>query len=267
MKTAFRGKAAFALALVCLGVAAFFAGKILYTELEYKEGDDVYEEIAQMAVTDSEEPDESPASAVSESETDAEEEAALPVVDFTALAEINTDIGAWLYSPDTVINYPVVQGTDNEYYLYHLADGTYNRNGCLFIDCNNNDDFSDENTIIYGHHMASGKMFASLIQYAKQEYYEAHPVMYLTVRDSKYRLELFAGYTTTADSSAYIMRFSDSHEFAEWMREVSGKSDFTANIRLTTDDRIVTLSTCAYSFQDARYVVHGRLVKLNDEGD
>ncbi len=110
-------------------------------------------------------------------------------------------------------------------------------------------------------------MFASLVQYAEQEYYEAHPIMYLTVEQCEYRLELFAGYTTTADSSAYIMRFSDTHEYAEWLREVSAKSDFIADIHLTTNDRIVTLSTCAYSFQNARYVVHGRLVKINDEGE
>ncbi len=236
-------------------------------------GDDAYEEIALIAISgnkileDAGEPDDSPVSTVLENDVETADENILPDVDFTSLTEINLDITAWLYSPDTVINYPVTQGSDNEYYLYHLADGTYNRNGCLFIDCNNYGDFSDENTIIYGHHMASGKMFASLVQYAEQEYYEAHPIMYLTVEQCEYCLELFAGYTTTADSSAYIMRFSDTHEYAEWLREVSSKSDFIADIHLTTNDRIVTLSTCAYSFQNARYVVHGRLVKINDEGE
>jgi sortase B len=110
--------------------------------------------------------------------------------------------------------------------------------------------------------MASGKMFASLIQYASQDYFEAHPVMYLTVDGQAYRLELFAGYTTTADSTAYTLSFGSKHEFAQWLREVSSKSDFTTNMSLTTEDHIVTLSTCAYSFQDARYVVHGRLVAL-----
>jgi sortase B len=250
--------AAMFLALMSLGIAAFFAGKIFVTEKEYKEGDDAYELIAQMAVTDQdEEPDESLAPSVSEDETE-------PVqnIDFDVLQEVNSQIQAWLYSPDTVINYPVVQGTDNQYYLYHLADGTYNRNGCLFIDWKNSPDFSDENTVIYGHHMASGKMFASLIQYASQDYFEAHPVMYLTVDGQAYRLELFAGYTTTADSTAYTLSFGSKHEFAQWLREVSSKSDFTTNMSLTTEDHIVTLSTCAYSFQDARYVVHGRLVAL-----
>ncbi|MCD7737752.1 MAG: class B sortase [Lachnospiraceae bacterium] len=156
---------------------------------------------------------------------------------------------------------------DNEFYLSHLADGTSNSNGCLFIDCRNSEGFSDENTIIYVHHMASGKMFASLIRYVEQEYYEAHPVMYLSVEGKTYPLELFAGYTTTEDSSAYRMQFDTSHEFAEWLREISAKSDFTANIRLTTENRIVTLSTCAYSFENARYVVHGRLVELDEAAE
>ncbi|MCD7725074.1 MAG: class B sortase [Clostridiales bacterium] len=215
--------AALSLSLICFGVAAYFGGRLLYAALEYQEGDELYERMAESAVAepvengDNGEPDESPVPVTSESVSEISE---APAVDFNALQEINPEIVAWLYCPD------------------------------------------DENTIIYGHHMASGKMFASLIRYAEQEYYEAHPVMYLNVEGKTYLLELFAGYTTAEASSAYRMQLDTSHEFAEWMREISAKSDFTANIRLTTEDRIITLSTCAYSFENARYVVHGRLVEL-----
>lgn len=252
--------AAALLALICLGTAAFFAGRLWYEEQEYQKGDDTYDLLRELATV--EEPEESGSSPIIGQESENEDNTGEGIsIDLDALGEVNEEIRAWLYSPDTVIDYPVCQGEDNSYYLTHLADGTYNKNGCLFIDCGNSGDFSDENTVIYGHHMASGKMFASLICYADQAYYEAHPVMYLTAAGKQYRLELFSGYTTTVDSSSYTLSFGSEHEFMEWLREVCGKSDFRATTYLTADDRIVTLSTCAYSFQDARYVLHGKLVE------
>ena len=175
---------------------------------------------------------------------------------------MNSDVVAWVCCPDTVINYPVVHGGDNEYYLTHLVDGTENGNGTLFIDWKNSRDFSDENTVVYGHHMQSGKMFACLVEYADQDFFDAHPIIYLVTPEAKYKIELFSGYTTTFDSSAYTLRFSSTHEYAEWLREIAGKSDFKANMHLNTNDHIITLSTCAYSFYDARYVVHGRLTQV-----
>ena len=259
--------AAVLLILLGLGTAAFYGWQIYSTEQEYKEGDDAYDLISQLATANPDkenvEPGEIPAPPVQEENLQELEENNVPIIDLEAVQDINEEIACWLYSPDTVIDYPVCQGEDNEYYLYHLADGTYNRNGCLFVDYRNAFDFSDPNTLIYGHHMASGSMFASLINYADQSYYDLHPAMYLTVNGRMYRMEIFSGYTTSMDSSAYELNFSTDHELAEWLREISAKSDFRPRgITLSTDDRIVTLSTCAYSFQDARYVVHGRLVAL-----
>ena len=271
-------------ALICFGIAAFFLWQIFQQEQEYKEGDEVYALIEQMAAENSNEgaPEETPGhslpperssveepsepeSSIVEPETTTNPEAALiPDINFDALDGVGSNLVAWLYSPETVINYPVAQGQDNFYYLNHLADGTENGNGCLFIDWKNASDFSDENTVIYGHHMQSGKMFASLVNYADQSYFEGHPVIYLTTRTGKYKIELFSGYTTDRNSSAYTLRFATKHEFAEWLREVSDKSDFRTSMRLSTEDHIVTLSTCAYSFYDARYVVHGRLTLVEE---
>jgi len=252
--------------LLCLGTAAFFGWKIYSMEQEYAEGDAAYNQLAELVVTPEnkdEEPGESPAPPVQEEHIEEIIENDVPSVNIEAAQTVNSDIMVWLYSPETVIDYPVCHGEDNDYYLTHLADGTYNLNGCLFIDYRNEPDFADKNTLIYGHHMQSGKMFASLINYANQSYYDAHPVMYLTLGEKIYRLELFSGYTTTMDSNAYELNFSTDHDFAEWLREISGRSDFRpAQLTLSTEDHIVTLSTCAYAFQDARYVVHGRLVEL-----
>lgn len=269
-------------AIVCFGIAAFFAWQIYQQEREYKEGDEAYSLIEQMAASSSTEeaPETTPGlppslegenteSQQEEVQESAEptvnpEAALIPDINFDALSEMNGGLVGWLYSPETVINYPVAQGEDNFYYLNHLADGTENGNGCLFIDWKNAPDFSDENTVIYGHHMQSGKMFASLVGYADQAYFEEHPAVYLTTPAGKYKIELFSGYTTDRNSSAYTLRFSTKHEFANWLREVSDKSDFRASMRLSTEDHIVTLSTCAYSFYDARYVVHGKLTLVEE---
>ncbi len=254
-------------AIACLGTAAYFAGLIWSTEREYQKGDDAYDALAELVKED---PGKSPDS----SETDdnnkdisdfgasenAEDEESTQEINLDLAKQFNNDITAWLYCPDTVIDYPVCQGEDNSYYLTHLADGTYNRNGCLFVDCKNSSDFTDDNTIIYGHHMASGKMFASLIKYKDQDYYEEHPIMYLTTEEGTYKIELFSGYVTEIGSSAYTMNFAMAKEKTEWLKEISSKSDFTANaMTISSKDRIITLSTCAYDFLNARYVVHGKV--------
>lgn len=139
MKTSWSKWVAIILALICFGVAAFFSWKIYSTEKEYAEGDAVYEEIAQaVSVEESEAPDESLESSENEEIIEGQpSNDSILQVDFAELKAINDDVAAWLYLPDTVINYPVAQGTDNHYYLKHLLDGTYNANGCLFFDCNN----------------------------------------------------------------------------------------------------------------------------------
>ena len=98
--------------------------------------------------------------------------ALLPSVDFATLLEKGADVKGWLESPGTAISYPIVQSDDNAYYLKHLYDGTANKNGCPFIDYENASDFSDNNTIIYGHNMRDGSMFSSLREYAEDYYAE-----------------------------------------------------------------------------------------------
>lgn len=186
----------------------------------------------------------------------------LPEINFKALQAVNPDVIGWIYSPNTTINYPVVQGDDNAYYLKHLADGTKNRNGCPFLDIQNRPDFTDDNSIIYGHHMQNGTMFAGISWYEDQIYYDEHPVMYLMTPTAIYRIEIFSGYTTKMDSSAYMQTFGSIREHTDWLKEVSGRSDFRANLEISAYDRVITLSTCAYRFENARYVLHGKLVEL-----
>ena len=114
-------------------------------------------------------------------------------VDFDQLRQQNEDVTAWLYLPDSVINYPVLQHGDNDYYLTRQIDGSYNKNGSIFMDYRNASDFSDRNTIIYGHHMRTGNMFGKLVNFKSDSYYQQHDHMFIMTPQVTYRLELLCG--------------------------------------------------------------------------
>lgn len=177
-------------------------------------------------------------------------------IDFDALQAINPDIAAWLHQEDSPINYPVVRGEDNDKYLHTLYDGTWNGGGTLFIDCRNERDFSDFNTIIYGHHMRDGSMFHCLRGYTKEDgYYEGHKTFDLVTPDGKYILEVFSAYIVPSDDEIYSLNFDDDDEKQELIDTAFAKSQIDTGVCVSIDDHIVTLSTCAYDFEDARYVV------------
>ena len=179
-------------------------------------------------------------------------------IDFTALKKINPDSTAWLYCPDTMIDYPVMKATDYDHYLHYMSDGTYSANGALFIDHNNAPDFSDDLTIIYGHNMKSSQMFGSLSGYKKQSYFEKHPYMYLYTEDGDYRVELIYGCVVGAgewrDRAFMYERNLDS-----LMSYAEHNTTFKSDVRFMPGDKVVAMSTCSYEFNDARYVVIGVL--------
>lgn len=126
-----------------------------------------------------------------------------PEVDFEALREINPDLVGWIYIEGTEINYPVVQGADNQYYLKHLFTGEWNSSGCIFLGARNCTDLSDRNSILYGHHMKDGSMFHGLMEYKSQEYYDEHPTVLFLTPDANYEVKIFAGYVASVDADAW----------------------------------------------------------------
>lgn len=192
-------------------------------------------------------------------------------VDFDKLRELNGDVVGWLYCEGTVIDYPILQGEDNDYYLHRNLNRQSHKAGSIFVEATNQAGFEDSNTIIYGHHMKNGSMFATLDNWAEQDYYEEHPVMWLLTPEQDYLILLFAGYTTPALSDTYTVFAGPCDELEEYLEQCREKSDFAADFgtveakgqeELNRDDRYVVLSTCDYSFQDARYVLHGKLVPV-----
>lgn len=156
--------------------------------------------------------------------------------DFQALYDLNPDIISWIYGPDTVIDYPVVQGTDNQYYLNHTVDKKTSIIGSIFMEATNRPDFSDEVTILYGHHIKAGRMFSSLSGYKDQSYYEKHPVFYIFTPKQVYRLELFAG-NIFSGADPVPTHFSDSAERREWLEKRIQNSTFYSKITPKENDQ------------------------------
>lgn len=174
-------------------------------------------------------------------------------VDFDTLRKTCPDVIGWLYIPGTPINYPVVQGADNEAYIDRLPDGKKNKSGSLFADYRNVGP-EDANFVVYGHSMKTGAMFGMLEHYAKQAYYDAHPLGYYLTPEGMYILHIYAGYTTKATSEAYTLSHTPD-TLSAYMTAAKKKSDFRSEVTYAPGDTVMTLSTCAYDYEDARYVL------------
>ena len=188
-------------------------------------------------------------------------------IDFAALTAINPDVIGWIVIDGTNIDYPIVQGSDNDAYLHKTFSGERNSSGSIFLDCRNAPDFSDRNSIIYGHKMKNGSMFAGLTQYKEQGFYEQHPAFTIYTPDAEYRCEVFAAYVTSGVSEAYTLDFNGDVDFAEYINDAVSRSLVQTGVAPTAKDRIVTLSTCDYTYDNARMVVQARLVRENLVGN
>lgn len=187
----------------------------------------------------------------------------LAEIDHEQLAGINGDYQFWLYGAGTPIDYPVVQCGNNSYYMDRMFNRKANKAGTLFVDYRNLPDFADPNTLIYGHHMRDSSMFHSLTDYESRGFYEAHPWMLAVRADEILLIEIFAGYVTDGRDHCYDIALSDETDMREFVAAVKEKSNFDARVEIDcARDHLVTLSTCAYNFENARYVVIGRLVTM-----
>lgn len=237
---------------VLLGVFFFAAYQLYQTFHGYREADREYSNLNEQYVSTQ------PAAATAAPEE--ENEPALLVsgpidVDFASLKAENEEIVGWIYGPDSPISFPVVKGTDNEYYLYHSFRRELNQSGTIFMDTVCDVDLNQDNTILYGHHMNNGGMFASLEKYREEGYLQAHPVLYYYTPEETYVLEVFSMFVTGGDSDVYAFNFASDEEYLSFVNTMRSRTDYNVDIDVDADDRIMTLSTCAYDYDDARYVV------------
>lgn len=185
--------------------------------------------------------------------------------DLAALREVNEDVVGWISIPGTVINYPIMQGEDNEYYLHYTWDGKKSTVGAIFMECTNTSDFSDFHTIIYGHHLKSKKMFSAIRNYKRKEYWEAHPYIYIVTDADVYRYEIYASYEAEVDGDTYRLGFREGGKrvFLELGLE---KTVIDTGVIPEVTDKFLTLSTCTGGGYATRWVVQARLpmIKQND---
>ena len=186
----------------------------------------------------------------------------LAEIDHAKLLEQNDDYACWIYAAGMPIDYPVVQTDNNSYYLDRMFNRKSNASGTLFIDYRNLPDFQDPNTLIYGHHMRNKGMFGMLGAYDNQEFYEGHPYMLMISAKGISLVEIFAAYTTSSKDHCYDIALSDQEDMRVFIDTALEKSKPVTGVNVALTDHLVTLSTCAYAFENARYIAIGRLVPV-----
>ena len=180
---------------------------------------------------------------------------------FQPLREINTDIVGWITINNTKVDYPILHGDDNEFYLTHNYKKEENLAGSIFMDFRNDKLWYNKHTILYGHRMKDGTMFSQIKKYEDQSFYDANPTFqYETITD-RYEVKVFAAYVTTTDFYYIKTDFEETSDFMELVKEMKEKSEIQTNLDVQEDDRIITLSTCDYIYDEGRFVVHGILTK------
>lgn len=237
------------LLLVIAGCTAY----IIYYYMKKEENEQVYDKIREEAVDTEQE--------------DTGEELVIPI-DFEKLKSQNPDVYAWIRIDGTNIDYPVLQsGTDNEYYLNHTIDGTEGYPGSIYTENWNSKNFTDYNTVIYGHEMRDGTMFHDLLSYADMEYMTAHPEIVIYTPEKKFTYQIFA-YVEFDDR--HILHSFDfafrkgRQEFLDALQNArSLNNQFREDVEVTADDRLVTLSTCKPGDDDKRILVEA--VMTNEE--
>lgn len=183
----------------------------------------------------------------------------LKEIDLNALRQVNPDVIGWILLPDTDINYPILQGTDNEYYLNNTWLKEPNAVGSIFMEHRNLPDFTEYNTILYGHNMINGSMFSDLRHYTGETFYKDHPYVYIVTDGGVLRYEVFSAYQAELGSTTYGLSFHQEETKKAFLVHALSSSKFDLGVAPELTDRILTLSTCSGTGSTTRWVVHARL--------
>ncbi|MCL2365958.1 MAG: class B sortase [Oscillospiraceae bacterium] len=183
-------------------------------------------------------------------------------MDFEALGARISALTGWIRLEGTAIDYPIVQWTDNYFFLGHLPDGTKHRSGSIFVDYRNNPDLSDKNTMIYGHMSQTDDMFGALKYLRNQTFFDEHNIIYIYTPHADFALMLFSVYLVDSGVETPPISFKDDEGFLRHVAETKRRSIVQSDVEVGADDRIVSLATCAYDFANARLVVVGKLVQF-----
>lgn len=233
------------IAAVCVFVFSLY--QLVLMLVPYYTGGKEYDEIQDLAIT-------------------ADEDGTGFSVDFDALLEINPDTVAWIrFDEPSIINYPVVKSSDNNEYLTKTFAENDNKLGAIFMDMRNSSDFSDRNTIIYGHHLnVSPEMFSRLHLYEDEEFCQEHPDFYIYTPDGSVRTyTVFSAGVVNALADNYDIEFDSDEEFEEYIELCRESSNYQVDVEVNAQSQIVSLSTCTGDQQDERFLLQGVLTAVD----
>lgn len=174
------------------------------------------------------------------------------------LKSINSNYKIWIQIQNTNINYPVVQGADNEFYLNHNFKGESNISGTIFIESENDID-NDKNIILYGHNMRNGTMFNNITKYKDSDFFYENNKINIIMNNTLFQYEVFSVYVDKVSNINLDMNFVNNEEFITYANNEKKKSMYNSNIDFKEDDKLLTLMTCSYEFTDARTVVVAKM--------
>lgn len=254
------------LAAIVLLLAGVICGGIgIYSWQQEKQAGKEYEKLKEEVVAESE-----PIIQATPTETPAvEEETKDPIqipIDFQTLKEKNPDVYAWIRIPGTDIDYPILQRVgDNSYYLDHTLEGKEKPEGAIFTEDYNSQDFSDANTVIYGHNMKNGSMFRQLHKYQDRKFMKEHPEVVIYQPDKILHYQIFAAYVYDNRHLLQSFDFEDREVYKNYLQSIQEKKDMgssiDSSIELTGEDSIITLSTCNGN-DEQRYLVQAVLLSI-----
>ena len=178
--------------------------------------------------------------------------------------EINPDFVAIIKIPGTDMVLPIVHGTDNVKYLDTSFEGTRSKHGALFLDSGNNGQFTDPNNVLYGHNMNDGTMLRGIMAYQNMSHYEEAPIIELDGLHGTDTWLIFAAYVCEPTFPYFYTHFPDGF-FSQILDEIQRRSVIRTGVDVNEDDILLTLSTCAYDFDNARFAVHARLLRDGEE--
>ena len=187
------------------------------------------------------------------------------------LKKQNSDIVGWLEIKDTSINYPVLQGTDNEYYMTHNYKKQKSKKGSIFLTKDYDWNIPSNNLLIYGHNLKNGTMFEELLKYSDKNFYKKHPIIRFTTENEDAEYEIISVFKSRVYYKSeknvfryyYFVNANTEEEYNEFIKNAKKASLYDIEATAKYKDQLITLSTCSYHTQDGRFAVVGRKIEKN----
>lgn len=223
---------------IILILILIFSCFCIYIKLsEYKKADKVYNDIRENIQTKNKSKDK-----------------------YQQLYNENNDYKLWIKINNTNIDYPVVQGDDNQFYLNHDFYKNPLSSGSIFMDYRN--DFENDKCIIlYGHHMKNKTMFGDLVKFKTESFFKENNLIEIEYKGETYTYEVFSVYVADLNNEDYLkVNFDSDDEFKDYLNYITEKSMYKSNTSIDIYDKVLTLYTCSYEFEDARTIVHAKLI-------